>query len=139
MFDSIKHWFDSLNEESKLFKHPEDETIHIALASILYHLISNEHQESSNERHQFSSILKDEFDLDSKQIDHLYHTAKSSNRDLILDLKLINEHLYENPATRMKFMTKLNRLVEIGGILDSELEIFNQALHVIFPEVKSGR
>jgi hypothetical protein len=25
MFDSLKHWFDSLKEESKLFEHREDE------------------------------------------------------------------------------------------------------------------
>ena len=108
MFDSIKHWFESLDDESKLFQHPEDETIHIALASVLYHLINCEHQESNKEHHQFSLILKDEFNLESKQIEHLYQTTKSSSRDLMLDLKLINQHLNENPATRMKFMTKLN-------------------------------
>jgi hypothetical protein len=35
MFDSLKHWFDSLKEESKLFEHREDEILHSALASVL--------------------------------------------------------------------------------------------------------
>jgi hypothetical protein len=33
MFDSLKHWFDSLKEESKLFEHREDEILHSALAT----------------------------------------------------------------------------------------------------------
>ena len=28
MFDSLKHWFESINEGSKLFDHPDDEMLH---------------------------------------------------------------------------------------------------------------
>jgi uncharacterized tellurite resistance protein B-like protein len=49
MFDSLKHWFDSLKEESKLFEHREDEILHSALASVLYHVISADQHVDSKE------------------------------------------------------------------------------------------
>jgi hypothetical protein len=33
MFDSIKHWFDSLEEQECLFEHADDEILHASLAS----------------------------------------------------------------------------------------------------------
>jgi hypothetical protein len=33
-------------------------------------------------------------------------------------------------------MKKLNQLVDIDGVKNSELDIFYEALHLVFPEVK---
>jgi uncharacterized tellurite resistance protein B-like protein len=94
MFDSLKHWFDSLKEESKLFEHREDEILHSALASVLYHVISADQHVDSKEKHEFERILKQEFDLDDDQVEHLYHAAKGSTEDVHGDLHTINHDLH---------------------------------------------
>ena len=136
MFDSLKHWFDSLAEESKLFDHREDEILHIALASVLYHVISADQHVDSREKHEFDRILKQEFDLDREQIDHLYQAAKGSTADVHGDLHTINFYLKRNPVMRMSFMRKLLQLVDVHGIHGDELDLFFEALHEVFPEVK---
>ena len=80
MFDSLKHWFDSLKIESKLFEHADDEGLHAALASVLYHIIAADNHVDSREKHEFDRILKQEFDLDQDQVEHLYAAVKGFNR-----------------------------------------------------------
>lgn len=139
MFDSLKHWFDSLTEESKLFDHRDDEILHIALASVLYHVISADQHVDSREKHEFDRILKREFDLDREQIDHLYQAAKGSTADVHGDLHTINFYLKRNPVMRMTFMHKLMQLVDVHGTHGIELDLFFEALHEVFPEVKQIR
>jgi uncharacterized tellurite resistance protein B-like protein len=136
MFESLKHWFDSLEKESKLFNDPGDEILHSALASVLYHIISADNLVVSRERHEFATILIQEFNLDDEQVNHLYQAAKSSASTLLADLQTVNHYLKQNPAVRMNFMKKLNQLVDIDGVKNSELDIFYEALHLVFPEVK---
>jgi uncharacterized tellurite resistance protein B-like protein len=50
MFESLTHWFNSLKNESKLFDHPEDEILHSALASVLYHVISADQHVDAREK-----------------------------------------------------------------------------------------
>lgn len=136
MFESLKHWFDSLEKESKLFNDSEEEALHSALAAVLYHIISADKQVVSREKHRFASILKQEFDLDDEQISHLYQAAESSTSDLLTDLQTVNHYLKQNPGVRMNFMNKLNLLVDIDGVQEGELEIFYETLHQVFPEIK---
>jgi len=136
MFESLKHWFDSLEKESKLFNDSEEESLHSALAAVLFHIISADKQVVSREKHRFASILKQEFDLDDEQISHLYQAAESSTSDLLTDLQIVNHYLKQNPVVRMSFMNKLNLLVDIDGVQESELEIFYETLHQVFPEIK---
>ncbi len=74
MFESLTHWFDSLENESKLFNNPEEEALHSALASVLYHNINADQRVVSREKHKFAAIPEQEFDLEHEQIDHLYET-----------------------------------------------------------------
>jgi uncharacterized tellurite resistance protein B-like protein len=136
MFESISHWFDSLKNESKLFEHPEDEILHSALASVLYHVINADQHVDAKERREFDRILKQEFDLDDEQIDHLYRAAKGSAADVHGDLHTINFYLKRNPAVRMTFMRKLLQLVDVHGAHRGELDLFYETLHEVFPEVK---
>ena len=136
MFQSLTHWFESLAEESKLFTNNNDETLHSALASVLYHIISADKNVEVREKHQFCAILKQEFDLSDEQVDHLYRAAKSSSSDPQQDLHTVNKFLKQKPAVRLNFMRKLIRLVDIGGTHDSELALFYQTLHEVFPEIK---
>jgi len=39
----------------------------------------------------------------------------------------------------MEFMNKLNQLVDIDGVQDRELDVFYEALHLVFPEVGKNR
>jgi uncharacterized tellurite resistance protein B-like protein len=136
MFDSLKHWFDSLAEESKLFEHPEDEVLHSALAAVLYHFVSANKQVDKREMHLFERIMKQEFDLQDNQIDHLYQAASQSTADWHSDLHTINGFLKTRPIMRMTFMKKLIQLVDVDGIQENELEAFYETLHEVFPEIK---
>jgi uncharacterized tellurite resistance protein B-like protein len=137
MFDSIKQWFDSLKQESLLFEHADDEVLHSALASVLYHVISADKHVDARKKHEFDRILKQEFDLDDRQVEHLYRASKASTADVHGDLHTINFYLKRNPAVRMNFMRKLLQLIDIDGVYPQEMDIFFEALHEVFPEVKA--
>ena len=136
MFESLKHWFDSMEKGSKLFNNLENEALHSALASVLFHIISADKQVVSKEKEKFAAILRQEFDLDEEQIEHLYQAAKSSTSDPYTDLQMVNHYLKLNPVLRMNFMNKLNQLVDINGVQDCELDVFYEVLHQVFPEIK---
>lgn len=136
MFESLTHWFDTLKNQSKLFDHPDDEILHSALASVLYHVISADQHVDAKEKHEFERILKQEFDLNDEQVDHLYRAAKGSTADLHGDLHTINFYLKHNPAVRMTFMRKLLQLVDVHGAHQEELDLFYETLHEVFPDVK---
>jgi uncharacterized tellurite resistance protein B-like protein len=137
MFESIRHWFDTLEKQSKLFDNADDEVLHSALASVLYHIISVGDQIVSREKNEFMTILKQEFNLNEMQAEHLYLAAKSSTSELHSDLQTVSQHLKQNPTMRMNFMKKLIHLVDIDGVKDRELDIFYEALHEVFPELKT--
>lgn len=136
MFESLTQWFDSLTEESKFFTDTDDETLHSALASVLYHIISADKKVVSKEKYQFAHILKQEFDLNDDQVNHLFEAVKSSSADPQADLHTVNYYLKKKPAVRMNFMRKLIQLVDINGTEGSKLALFYQTLHEVFPEVK---
>ena len=137
MFESIKHWFESLEENSKLFEHREDEMLHSALASVLFHIVNADGYVDSAERHEFDRILSSEFNLDQEQVSHLYRAAEASTADIHGDLLTINHYLKQNPNIRLHFMEMLVRLIDIHGIEEGEMDLFYEAVHEIFPEVKS--
>ena len=136
MFDSLKHWFESMNEGGKLFDRPDDEMLHSSLASVLYHVISADAHVIGKEKHMFEAILKKQFDLNDEQIEHLYQAAKTSASDLHSDLHTINLHLKQIPLVRMNFMQQIIQLADIDGLNKENLDIFYETLHEIFPEVK---
>jgi uncharacterized tellurite resistance protein B-like protein len=136
MFESLSHWLDTLNQESKLFEHSEDEILHSALASVLYHFISADQRVDAREKHEFERLLRQEFDLDDEQIEHLYQAAKASNADLKGDLHTLNIYLKRNPSVRMTFMRKLLQIIDIDGTRREELDLFFETLHEVFPEIK---
>jgi uncharacterized tellurite resistance protein B-like protein len=135
MFESLSHWIESIKDESKLFRNVEDEVLHSALASLLYHFISLEERHGGREKHAFDRLMKQELELNQEQIDHLYQAAKVATRDLHGDLLTINSHLKDNPAARVHFMQKLLQLIDIHGVHSEELNLFYETLHEIFPEV----
>jgi uncharacterized tellurite resistance protein B-like protein len=135
MFESLKHWFENLPHADHLFEHPEAEQIHVALASVLYHVIAADQLESSNEKKKFQEILANEFDMTGDQISTLYGYVKTLKSDLKTDLKTVEEYLKHNPALRMTFMVKLNQLICVDGTKNDEIEIFYEAMKVIFPDI----
>ena len=137
MFESIKHWFESLEENSKLFEHRDDEMLHSALASVLFHIVNADGYVDSAERHELDRILSSEFNLDQVQVRYLYQAAVASTSDIHSDLHTINHYLKQNPGIRLRFMELLMRLIDIHGIDKGELDLFYEAVHEIFPEVKT--
>lgn len=138
MFESIRHWIESINKESKLFRSTDDEMLHSALASLLYHFIARDERHDDREKHEFSRLMKDEFGLNSEQVEHLYQAAKSATGDLRSDLLIIKAHLKDNPGIRMQFMQRLLQLIDIHGARSAELDLFYETLHEIFPEIKNA-
>jgi len=88
------------------------------------------------EKHEFQRILKQEFELDDDQVEHLYLAARGSASDVNSDLHTVNFYLKHNPAVRMTFMRKLLQLIDADGVDARELDVFYQTLHEVFPEVK---
>lgn len=136
MFESLRHWIESIKDESKLFRNADDEVLHSALASLLYHFISVEEHHGAREKHEFDRLMKQEFELNQEQIDHLYQTAKIAASDLHDDLLTINAYLKDDSAIRAHFMQKLLQLVDIHGVHSEELNLFYETLHEVFPELK---
>ena len=99
-------------------------------------MISADQHVDAQEKHEFARILKQEFDLDDEQVKHLYAAAKSSSADIHGDLHTLNFYLKRNPAVRMVFMRKLLQLVDVDGTHQQELDLFFEALHEVFTEVK---
>ena len=135
MFESIRHWFASIREDSRLFVDADDEVLHSALASLLYHFISVDERHGDKEKHEFARLMHEEFELDAGQIEHLYEAAKTASGDLHDDFQVINEHLKDSPATRMRFMQRLLQLINIHGTHSDELALFYETLHEVFPEL----
>ncbi len=135
MFNSLKHWLATLDDESQLFEHADSEVIHVALASVLYHIIRADKVEDSREVHQFELIMQNEFSLSDQQIKSLFTHVKNLKSDLKSDLLTVNEYLKNNPNLRMTFMSKLNQLIDVDGVDNEEIDIFYQAMKVIFPDV----
>lgn len=135
MFESLSHWFDSLKDESRFFLHADDEALHAALASLLYHVISFDQHVGAREKREFGRIMKQEFDLSTAQIEHLYQAARASASDPESDLHTIAAHLKDNPSIRMSFMRKLLQIIDVDGARSDELKLFYEALREIFPEV----
>lgn len=140
MFKSLKHWLASIalnNSPETLFTNINDEVVHVALASLLYHVIAADQFESDKEKKLFSKILQTEFGLNSEQVGLLYSYVKPLKSDLRSDLNTLNHYLKNKPGLRMNFMKKLNQLIDIDGINSKELEIFNDAMQVFFPDIKN--
>ncbi|HEY5738495.1 MAG TPA: TerB family tellurite resistance protein [Gammaproteobacteria bacterium] len=135
MFDSLKHWLDTLKQESRLFTHADEEVLHAALASLLFHVISADQQVGDREKREFTRIMKQEFDLNAEQIEHLFQAASASAGDPQADLRTIAAHLKRNPSVRMSFMKKLLQLIDVDGTRSDELKLFYDALREIFPGV----
>ncbi len=135
MFNSLKHWLATLDKDTHLFEHADSEVIHVALASVLYHIISADKVENEREIHKFEEIMANEFSLSDKQISLLYTHVKNLKSDLKSDLVTVNDYLKDNPNLRMAFMSKLNQLIDVDGVDNNEITIFYQAMQVIFPEV----
>lgn len=135
MFESLRSWFNSLDQQCQLFDNADDESIHIALASLLYHIISADKLPSEREKHKFSLILQEEFGLSNHQVLSLYQYVQTLQTDFHDDLKTIDEHLQQKPYLRMTFMQKLIQLISVDGVTNSEMDIFNDAMNVVFPEL----
>lgn len=137
MFESIRHWMDSLTEESRLFRHADDELVHSALASLLFHFIAVDERHDGREKREFERILQQEFALAREQTDHLYQAARAASNDFQDDLRTLNEYLKDNPAARLMFMQKLLKLMSIHGTQSEELDLFYATLREIFPEIRN--
>jgi uncharacterized tellurite resistance protein B-like protein len=132
VFDFLKKHAES---RTKLFEHPEDAEIHVALASLLYHALSVDSTESKKEKQVFATILKDQFGLNGHQVGELYAHVKNANTNIASDLDVIEKHLKHNPYLRMLFMQKLMQLIDVAGLKPAEMDIFYLAQNKLFPDL----
>jgi len=137
MFESLRHWIESIPEDSKLFRDADDEFLHSALAALLYHLIAADPRHGGKEKHEFDRIIESEFDLSQEQADHLYRSAKAATGDLHEDLRTIRAHLKDDAVMRMTFMRRLLELISLHGAGAEQLDLFYETLHEVFPELKN--
>lgn len=136
MFESLKDWMESIEDESRLFRDADDEKLHSALAALVYHFVAADGRHGGREKHEFERLMQREFDLDDDQVTHLWQAAKSASGNLHEDLVIIRSHLKANPAARVNFMQMLLRIINIHGVRPAELDLFFATLHEVFPEVR---
>jgi len=134
VFESLKTWF-FLEEKESLFEHADEAAIHVALSSLLYHIMGADHKTTKKERKVFNEILSEEFGLNTAQADKLYEFVSLRKSDLQSDLEIVSHYLKKTPTMRLEFMKKLNKLVNVDGVQTEELEIFYKAMGELFPEV----
>ena len=137
MFDAFKDWLKLGDHPQKLFDHSDEQEIHVALAHLLFHIISIDNLESNREKQKFCEIMSEEFELNDDQISRLYHYVESLNSDFHNDLQTINEHLKHNPHLRMAFMQKIIHMMSLDGVSNAELDVFYDAMRVVFPELNA--
>jgi uncharacterized tellurite resistance protein B-like protein len=133
MFESVKAWLHAEHPHS--FDNHDDNRLHVALASLLFHIMDADHRRTAKEKHLFMQILCEEFDLSQGQAEELYERAKTLESDLATDLETVEHFLKESPTVRMAFMEKLNHLITIDGVKQEELTVFYQAMAKIFPDI----
>jgi uncharacterized tellurite resistance protein B-like protein len=136
MLNKFKSWLEKLKAESHSFNDPDDDAIHVALASLLYHIVAADGVESDKEQEKFCEIMQSEFDIDKVQVGILYAYVKEKNINLDSDLKVIQTYLKDKPVLKMQFMDKLNKLIISDGIQNNELPLFYETLKVAFPDIK---
>jgi uncharacterized tellurite resistance protein B-like protein len=136
MFESLKDWMESIEDESRLFLNADDEKLHSALAALVYHFVAADGRHSGREKREFERLMKQEFDLGDDQVSHLWQAAKSASGNLNDDLVTIRSHFKANPAARVNFMQMLLRIINIHGVRPAELDLFFATLHEVFPEVQ---
>lgn len=136
MFETIKHWLEDSHNQAKLFEHEDEELLHVALASLLYRMMMANNDESHHEIHEFSRILKHEFDLSNSQIEALHARVKTISCPLDHDLETIADYLKNKPMVKLNFMDMLNRMMSIDGFDPQAMDIFYRTQHVLFPEIK---
>lgn len=136
MFESLKHWLEEGHEQSRLFEHADDELLHVALASLLYRVISSDTVETPAEKREFSQILKHEFDLSDAQVAALHERVQSISCSLEDDLATIASHLKDKPTVRLNFMKMLSQMIALSGVNEREMQLFYEAQQTLFPEIQ---
>lgn len=135
MIRSLKNWLKSAEgvKNEKLFN-SHDESVQQALATVLFKLIIADGEESDMERYRFAQIFKEEFGLHHETIRRLYFQAQAAPELFDEHLALLNQQLKKQAEIRMAFVSKLNGLMGLDGVLTSEMKVFDQILSVIMPE-----
>ncbi len=110
----------------------------IALASLLFHVIKADGAETDKEKRKFQQIMKEQFDLQPEAIADLYRRVKASESDLTADRTTLRDRLKDAPQVRRSLMNTLNSMINIDGVSPQELEVFEQAMRVMFPEAQSS-
>ncbi len=136
MFESLSHWIKSSKQHNSLFEHSEDETIHVALASLLYKIVMCDDIESRKEKNEFAEILQHEFGMNNEQIHTLHEKVKGMTSTLEDDLSVIHSYLKDKDTVRLNFMKLLNHLISLDGVTDKELDVFYAAQKELFPDIK---
>lgn len=136
MFESLKHWLEEAHAQSRLFEHADDELLHVALASLLYRVISTDTVETAAEKREFSQILKHEFDLSDAQVAALHERVQSISCSLEDDLATIASHLKDKPTVRLNFMKMLSQMIAVSGVNEREMQLFYEAQQTLFPEIQ---
>jgi len=135
---SLREWFDKMFSGETLFQENE-EFNRIALASLLFHVINADGVETDKEKRKFQQIMTEQFvDLEPAAVAELYRRVKASESDLATDLNTLRTRLKDSPNVRRSLMSTLNKMVNVDGVSPKELEVFQEATRVMFPEAQSS-
>ena len=134
MFETIRHWLHEMAARKHLFSEDDNPLLRTSLAALLYHVIKTDEDADVRDKKLFVRFFDEEFGLSHAQADELYREAKTMNQDFTACLQVINAELKNNAIEKKEVMAYINRIIDLHGVTDKEIQLFEEAKRVLFPD-----
>lgn len=134
MFQNIRHWLHEMAAKKHLFSEDDNPLLRTSIAALLCHVIRSDAEEDSRERKLFIRFFDEEFGLSEDQAAELYREAKSMNQNYNACLQVINAELKDNAIEKKEVMEYINKIIDVHGVKDEEIQLFEEAKRVLFPD-----
>jgi len=103
-----------------------------SFAVLLWAIIISDGVVSDKEREAFNKFFEQEFDLNPYEIDALFKTVETNQKDLEQHLKLLRLALRSYPIQKARFMQYLNQCIICDGVDDREYRTFEEIRQQLF-------
>lgn len=139
MFENIRRWLHEMAAKKHLFSGDDNPLLRTSIAALLYHVIISDNEEDSRERKLFARFFSEEFGLSEDNAAELYREAKRMNQDYTTCLQVIKAELKDNALEKKEVMEYINKIITIKGVKEEEIQLFEEAKRILFPETIDSR
>jgi len=134
MFENIRHWLHEMAARKHLFSEDDNPLLRTSIAVLLCHVIKTDNEADSRDRKLFIRFFDEEFGLSEEQATELYREAKRLHQDYSTCLQVISAELKDNAIEKKEVMEYINRIIDLHGVTDEEIQLFEEAKRVLFPD-----